>query len=174
MKKILLVVLSFLSMFSLSACKDKKTSDEPDTKTTIEEETVTLPTESDPTEPQHEGLCIYMPEGRGLKVLQLADIHFGIEGKDWHNDKVDRTKEYINNLIAEEKPDFIVCSGDNILSTGINGLSQFVEMMESYQIPWTWVYGNHDAETKNKKEYSDFLLNCVATGKTKYLLYQEE
>ena len=72
--------------------------------------------------------------------------HFGIEGKDWHNDKVDRTKEYINTLINEEKPDLIVCSGDNILGTGTNGLNQFIEMMESYQIPWTWVYGNHDAE----------------------------
>ena len=172
MKKILLVVLSFLSMFSLSACKDKETVDEPDTKPTIDEETVTLPVESDPTEPQHEGLCIYLPEGRGLKVLQLADIHFGIEGKDWHNDKVDRTKEYINTLIAEEKPDFIVCSGDNILSTGINGLSKFVEMMESYQIPWTWVYGNHDAENTavnyKKSDLSEFLVNTD----TQYLLYE--
>ncbi len=185
MKKSLFLVLLFLTIFALGACSKKTESNNdltnpnteitnPNTEKTEPDnnETVTTPEEDNPTEPLNEGLCLYMPEGKEMKVLQLADIHFGVEGRDWHNDKVERTKEYINTLVNEEKPDFIVCSGDNILSTGIDGLSQFVTMMESYQIPWTWVYGNHDAESMatnyKKSDLSDYLVKAD----TEYLLYE--
>ena len=36
------------------------------------------------------------------------------------------------------------------------------------------MYGNHDAETQSKKAYSEFFLDCIATGKTKYLVYKED
>ena len=174
MKKIFFLMLCFSFLFILGSCKDETEipvptdplTEEPVTDTPTVEPTEPT-TEKTPT-PEQDGLCVYMPENKKLKVLQLADIHFGIEGKDWHNDKVDRTKEYINSLINEEKPDFIVCSGDNILGTGTNGLIQFIEMMESYKIPWTWVYGNHDAENFNKASLSETLVKT----KTEYLLYE--
>ena len=174
MKKIFFLMLCFSFLFILGSCKDETEipvptdplTEEPVTDTPTVEPTEPT-TEKTPT-PEQDGLCVYMPENKKLKVLQLADIHFGIEGKDWHNDKVDRTKEYINSLITEEKPDFIVCSGDNILGTGTNGLIQFIEMMDSYKIPWTWVYGNHDAENFNKASLSETLVKT----KTEYLLYE--
>ena len=170
MKRVLFFLLSFSCLLFMGACFNQKTTSTPDlTQTPTPSENEKTPTQVETEEVStNEGLCIYMPEDRGLKVLQLADIHFGIEGKDWHNDKVDRTKEYINTLIKEEKPDFIVCSGDNILGTGTSGLNQFIEMMESYEIPWTWVYGNHDAENFNKASMSEALVKA----KTKYLLYE--
>lgn len=174
MKKIFFLMLCFSFLFILGSCGEETAipvptdplTEEPVTNTPTVEPTEPT-TEKTPT-PEQDGLCVYMPENKKLKVLQLADIHFGIEGKDWHNDKVDRTKEYINSLITEEKPDFIVCSGDNILGTGTNGLIQFIEMMESYKIPWTWVYGNHDAENFNKASLSETLVKT----KTEYLLYE--
>ena len=171
MKRILFFLLSFSFLFILGSCGKTPTQEQTQSPQPTLNETPVTPTQTEqpitPT-PENNGLCVYMPEGRGLKVLQLADIHFGIEGKDWHNDKVDRTKEYINTLINEEKPDLIVCSGDNILGTGTNGLNQFIEMMESYKIPWTWVYGNHDAENFNKASMSEMLVKT----NTEYLLYE--
>lgn len=127
------------------------------------------------------GLAIRVPENRDIKIAQFADIHFGVDGKSWHNFNIERTKAFIKDAVKRDRPDLIVCSGDNIIGTGITNdaanahdLTEFVEFMEQLQIPWTFMYGNHDAETKVKKDYSDFLLNCIATGKTKYLMYEEE
>ena len=125
--------------------------------------------------------ALYVPTERKLKVAQFADAHFGVDGKDWHNDKLERSKEYMRFVVESSQPDFIVCSGDNVIGTGItNGavnahdLTEFVTFMESLKTPWTFMYGNHDAETKSKAEYSQFLLNCVSKGTTKYLLYKED
>ena len=127
------------------------------------------------------GLAIRMPEGRDIKIAQFADIHFGVDGKNWHNFNLDRIKAFIVDAVERDRPDLIVCSGDNVIGTGISSsnpnehdLIEFIEFMEQFEIPWTFMYGNHDAETKNKKEYSDYLVSCVKNGTTKYLLYQEE
>ena len=124
---------------------------------------------------------LYVPTEREIKVAQFADAHFGVDGKDWHNDKIERSKEYMRYVVETSNPDFIVCSGDNVIGTGItNGatnahdLTEFIEFMESLQTPWTFMYGNHDAETKSKVAYSQFLLDCISKGTTKYLLYKED
>lgn len=124
-------------------------------------------------EKENRELYVCIPEGRDLKVAQFADIHFGVEGKDWHNDKVDRTKKYMQAIVDEQKPDLIVCSGDNILSTGVNGLTEFVELMESYEIPWTWAYGNHDGESTAFNFKKADLSKTLMSLDTKYLLYKE-
>ena len=107
--------------------------------------------------------ALYVPKERPLKVAQFADAHFGVDNKDWHNDKIDRSKEYMYYIVETTNPDFIVCSGDNVIGTGIvnkasdaHDLTEFVEFMESLEVPWTFMYGNHDAESKVKEEYSQF------------------
>ena len=124
---------------------------------------------------------LYVPAERSLKVAQFADAHFGVDGKDWHNDKLEKSKEYMRYVVETSQPDFIVCSGDNVIGTGITNnaanthdLTEFIEFMESLKTPWTFMYGNHDAETKSKEAYSQHLLNCVKSGTTKYLLYKED
>ena len=118
-------------------------------------------------------LYVCIPEERDIKVLQLADIHFGVEGKDWHNDKVDRTKLYITTMIEEQQPDLLVCSGDNILSTGVAGVTEFVNFMEEYKTPWIWLYGNHDAENAAVNYRKSDLSKCLMELDTEYLLYKE-
>ena len=58
------------------------------------------------------GLAVYMPADRPLRIAQFADVHFGIEGNAYHNNKVERTKKYLQYIVDTEKPDLIVCSGD--------------------------------------------------------------
>ena len=129
------------------------------------------PNENNPTKPNE--LYITIPENKELKVVQFADIHFGIEGKDWHNDKVDRTKLYMDYVIETEKPDLIVCSGDNILSTGTSGLNSFIKYMDKYETPWVFVYGNHDAESSQLNYKKSDLSNYLSNSDSEYLLYKE-
>ena len=117
------------------------------------------------------GLTVTMPSNRPIRIAQFADLHFGTEGNSYHNNRTERTKAYMQYIVDTQKPDLIVCSGDNIMSTGVEGLKEFVTLMESYQTPWTFVFGNHDAEGTtagyDKKSLSHYLDIC----KTEYLLY---
>lgn len=127
------------------------------------------------------GLAIRTPEDRELKIAQFADVHYGEDGRDWHNFDVARTNRFMTDVIERDRPDLIVCSGDNIIGTGVSNskanehdLIEFVQFIDSFGIPWIFMYGNHDAETKVKKEYSDYLINGINNGTIKNLLYQEE
>ena len=121
---------------------------------------------------------IYVPAERNLRIAQFADLHikrgYNFEVIDCSNDKLDRTYAFIDQIIDETDPDLIVCSGDNILNTGIKGLAEFVDLMESYQIPWVYMYGNHDAESSSlgfrKSDYAEYL----KTADTKYLIYTDD
>ncbi len=107
-----------------------------------------------------------------LRILHLNDLHFGIEGRNYHNGYLNRTKKYVKWLISDSKPDLIVAGGDNILSTGINGLSAFCDYMDSFKINWTFVFGNHDCEDKYYQiEYIEFLVNY--SKKSLYLIYAD-
>jgi predicted MPP superfamily phosphohydrolase len=75
-------------------------------------------------------------------------------------------------IVETAKPDLIVCSGDNILTTGINGLKEFVEKMDSYKIPWTFIYGNHDAESSSKNYKKADLYKYLDECDSDYLLYE--
>ena len=146
---LLICLLSFTVPLVLASCGDNKSGD-----IKVENE-----------------LAVYMPEDRPLRIAQFADLHFGTEGNNYHNNREERTKAYMQQIVDTEKPDLIVCSGDNIMTTGVEKLKEFVDLMESYKTPWTFIYGNHDAESTaagySKLSLSDFLMKYD----TKYLLF---
>lgn len=174
-------LLSLCIPFSLVSCENSGTGDtvsktggnEEVSGTAGAEQVSKADGDEQPDEPVEveNGLAVYMPEGRPIRIAQFADLHFGVEGNSYHNDKTERTKAYMQYIVDTEKPDLIVCSGDNILSTGVEKLKEFVDLMESYEIPWTFIYGNHDAEGTSagysKKDLSEYLDSCGA----KHLLY---
>ena len=101
--------------------------------------------------------------GRNPVVLQLTDIQIvdaaqarlgreGVHWTDWATDKMDvRCYNYLTEIINSVKPDLILMTGDNIYGefddngTVLKGLVRF---MESFQIPWAPIFGNHDNESK--------------------------
>lgn len=126
----------------------------------------------------YETQTIYVPSERDLRIAQFADLHIklGYDGVtvDCSNDNLERTYAFIEQIISETDPDMIVCSGDNILTTGTKGLEEFIKLMESYQIPWVFVFGNHDAES-NKEGYREVdLANFLKSYDTKYLIYADD
>ena len=117
------------------------------------------------------GLAVRMPSDRPIRIAHFTDIHFGVVGRGYHNNRPERTKAYMQYVVDTQKPDLIVCTGDIVMTSGVEKLGEFVALMESYKIPWTFVFGNHDAEGEedgyNKESYSKYLDSCDA----EYLLY---
>ena len=119
-----------------------------------------------------EELTLLAPRGKELKVLQFSDTHFGEEGTVYHNADVERTLAFIDYAIKTEQPDLIVLLGDNTMSLGIEGAKFLVETFDQYKIPYTLIFGNHDAEIYlpgyTKADVSSYLENCDSP----YLLYK--
>ncbi len=119
-----------------------------------------------------EELTLIAKEGKALKVLQFADLHLGEEGTAYHNKDVTRTLEFIDYAIKTEDPDLIVLLGDNMMTQGIKGAKFIVETFDQYKIPYTFLFGNHDATsylpTHSKLGVSKYLENCNSP----YLLYK--
>ena len=92
-----------------------------------------------------EELVLLTQRDQKLKVLQFTDMHFGEEGTTYHNADVKRTLAFIDYAIKTEQPDLIVLLGDNMMSQGVKGVEFLVETFDQYKIPYTLIYGNHDA-----------------------------
>lgn len=164
--KISLLLLMLLSVCCLVGCKpDQPDVEDPD-KPDVEE-----PTEKDDLTEKF-GLYVKAGEDGKLKIAQFADLHFGINGRDYHNNKVERTIAYMDYVVKTAKPDLIVCSGDNILATGVKGLEEFVELMDKYETPWVFMYGNHDAESNQSGYRKSDLSNWLDSCDSEYLLYE--
>lgn len=169
----LLCLISLCLPFVLTGCGDGETSKTPSNDVSGDqsaEESIPEPTEPIVVE---NGLSIKKKNDSPLKIAQFADLHFGVEGNAYHNNKTERTKEYMRYIVETEKPDLIVCTGDTVMTTGVEKLGEFVELMDSLKTPWIFMYGNHDAESSAegycKKDLSAYLESCSS----EYLIYNE-
>lgn len=116
-------------------------------------------------------LAIVM-KNNSLKIAQFTDLHFGTEGLQYHNPNINKTISFMNKVVESTSPDLIVLSGDIIMGTGIDGISQIIEIMDNYQTPWTYLFGNHDAESFSMNYSKKDVSNYLSTSSSKYLLYK--
>ena len=89
---------------------------------------------------------------KGLKVLQLTDIHIG---GGWMSIKKDSMAlNAVAAMISAEKPDFVIVTGDvaypvPFQSGTFNNKTSaklFASLMEQLGVYWTLTFGNHDTE----------------------------
>lgn len=76
-----------------------------------------------------------------LRVMQITDLHmmFGIDAKD------NKTLNLISAMANETDPDLIYITGDMSMTTiGPMLFGQLYNFMEGLDIPWTFVFGNHE------------------------------
>ncbi len=116
-------------------------------------------------------LSICMPVGRPLRIAQFADLHFGDGKSMYHNTKEERTKEFLAYVVETEKPDLIICSGDQVMSAGVAEIKDFIALMDSYQTPWVFVWGNHDGEGSDYGKRA--VSAALASADSPYLLYAD-
>ncbi len=131
---------------------------------------------------------VYKKSDKDFKVLSLTDIQL----HDGEN--VSKTLDVIEQLVEKEQPDLIVHLGDLInddrVYASLNNYVAVLDKIDSYDIPWAAVLGNHDYETYQagydsmKTTTSDQLMNkfmsydnCLVTygpesvsGKTNFII----
>ncbi|BBI36360.1 metallophosphoesterase family protein [Cohnella abietis] len=88
-------------------------------------------------------------------IVQFTDMHFG-DDKEKDRESDSRTAALVKSIIASEKPDLVVLTGDMIWSHGVAdpkaSFHRAIAPVVESQVPWAAVFGNHDAEAGVTKE----------------------
>eukprot|EP01100_Stratorugosa_tubuloviscum_P000017 TRINITY_DN1001_c0_g1_i1.p1 TRINITY_DN1001_c0_g1~~TRINITY_DN1001_c0_g1_i1.p1 ORF type:complete len:403 (-),score=164.10 TRINITY_DN1001_c0_g1_i1:85-1293(-) len=85
-----------------------------------------------------------------FKVMQIADLHYGEgEDTDWGPIQDSNSTRAIKAVLAFEKPDLVIYTGDQITGNDIKKnatayWSQLVQPCVEAGINWAVVFGNHD------------------------------
>lgn len=117
-----------------------------------------------------------------FKILQLSDIHIGGSTVSYNKDI--KALDAIQKLVNYTKPDLIIITGDLIYPTPIQSfylnnqtaMFQLVYFFNKLEIPWTFVYGNHETEVyalRNATDLYNMVLSSASNmfNKNNYLLF---
>ncbi|MCT4541951.1 MAG: metallophosphoesterase [Vallitalea sp.] len=102
------------------------------------------------------------------KILQLTDLHFGFGILSKKQDELGM--DAVTKLIDRTTPDLIILTGDSIFPfifksgtrNNIKQAKKLVKFMDDFQIPYAFLFGNHDIEMGskgNKNEICDIITN---------------
>lgn len=99
-----------------------------------------------------ETFALAIEENRDFNILQLTDLHLGFGLFSGEKDKL--ALRAVRTIVQRTKPDMIVLTGDSIFpffpkAGTCNNKRQaqlFLRFMDSFQIPYALVFGNHDCE----------------------------
>ncbi len=96
-----------------------------------------------------------------FRVLQFTDLHL------MHDEKDELTFHLIKNMIERTNPGLIVFTGDQTMSNqGIVSYQRLGKMMDSFGIPFGYIFGNHDTEGGSYQQLSQ------AIESSQHLLFQ--
>ena len=99
-----------------------------------------------------DNFILKIDRNRDFKILHLTDLHLGFGLFSKKKDKL--ALNAVTKIINRTKPDLIVLTGDSIFpffpkSGTMNNRKQaykLMSFMDSFKIPYTQVFGNHDSE----------------------------
>lgn len=75
-----------------------------------------------------------------FKILQLTDIHMS------NKDERDKHYDFIRKTIEACNPDMIISTGDNFTFGTKRVAKELFAFFDSFGIPWTVTWGNHDEQ----------------------------
>lgn len=157
MKKKVLATLALCACMGMAACGGTGTTSSSTTPALKLEEVVDF--------------VLEVEAGREVKILQLTDIQIIDSSQQrydgrlhswsidwWAPQNLEKVAfQYMREAVEKVKPDLIVLSGDNVygeFDDAGTSLQALVAEMESYEIPWTLTFGNHDNETRKGMEWT--------------------
>ena len=118
---------------------------------------------------------IEIEEGREARVLFLADTQIIDSSQrrnpdrikepyitNWAPDKMEENCfKYIEDAVSKVQPDLIIILGDIVygeFDDAGTSLLALIEEMESYEIPWAPLYGNHENESAKGAKWQNQML----------------
>jgi len=127
---------------------------------------------------------VEVPDGRKPVILQLSDPQIldssqAVPGRlsegqirYWEKDnKEERCYKYIREIVQNTSPDLIVIAGDIVYGEfdhDGSALTEFVEFMDSFCIPWAPVLGNHETQSRMGADWQ-----CEKLEKAKHCLFKQ-
>ena len=84
-----------------------------------------------------------------MRVLQITDSHWGI------GSNLDLEEQYITGLVNKANPDIIVLDGDMFMHANRKIVDRFFTLIDSFNIPFCYAYGNHDLQGQYSSTYID-------------------
>ncbi|KAI1342042.1 calcineurin-like phosphoesterase [Xylariaceae sp. FL0016] len=96
-----------------------------------------------------------------FKIMQLADLHLSTgvgHCRDAVPDEYEggpcmadpRTLDFVSRLLEDEKPDFVVLSGDQVngdtAPDAQTAIFKYAQLLIKHKIPYVSIFGNHDDE----------------------------
>ncbi len=161
MRKIVAIICTIGMLFGLCACKDNGGMDNELFGEFVD-------------------FVVSVEEGRDIRVLQLTDIQtLSADCKRYPDrvtvstpaDNLQHYERYVGQVIERYQPDLIIMTGDNVYGefddTGKEHLN-LIAFMDSFQIPWAPVFGNHDNES-----YMGVDWQCEQFEKSQYCLFKQ-
>ena len=108
---------------------------------------------------------INIKENRNIKILQLTDFQPVDFSQQRYEDRLHGIKaapfgekmrqkivyQYVDKLVNENKPDLILITGDYVYGEFDDSGENLISLsnhMNSFNIPWAPIFGNHDNESK--------------------------
>lgn len=118
-----------------------------------------------------ENYTIEVPYTENFQILQLSDTHW-LGNSDWsaHENFVKKIIE--NQNFHNNKPDFIVITGDCVNDSNLNDWKNYCDFFDSFKIPWTLTFGNHDARAEFSMDELTQFLNERSSDSKSYLKFK--
>lgn len=86
-------------------------------------------------------------------ILQLSDIHLGMK------DDLQEHFNFMDLTIKDANPDMIIVTGDLFTFANKYTMESLFSFIDSYKVPWTITYGNHDEQVYFSMSYMSDRLN---------------
>lgn len=104
-------------------------------------------------------------KNKDFVILSISDIHFA-DFDIVRNFQTCLAVRTIKNLVKNVKPDLIFVLGDNVCTEStVLSVQRFTDLMDSFNIPWAPIFGNHDDEGNCDLNYlADVMMtspNCL-------------
>ena len=94
-----------------------------------------------------------------FKIAHFTDMHLVPGVSDYCDLQVDKTLDRLSKVVAVEKPDFLVFTGDIVVGgVASEGWRLLVDSLNVFRIPFCVMFGNHDAEAGLTREQMSSLI----------------
>jgi len=110
----------------------------------------------------HYEICFHKSTMDSIRILQITDLHLG---NHWVKDL--KVTKRVRQMVFRYKPDMLFVTGD--LFTGEKDRHSYVfpfaaDFLDALELPWLYVFGNHDPEGNVGREPIRALFNQTDWG----------